>query len=130
LDHIQGRRLVKAVIYRCVICRRFEGRSFNPPPAPPLPSFPVSKAPPFAYIAEDFAGPLYVNQHGQGKSRKTWICLFSCCVTMARYLENVGDVSTARFIRALKRFSVGRGFAIHIFSDNAKTFKAASKFMK
>ena len=47
---IGGRSLVRSIIHKCVICRRFEGRPFTAPPAPPLPSFHVNEAPPFTYI--------------------------------------------------------------------------------
>ena len=124
---IQGRSLVRAVIHKCVICKRFEGRPFSPPPAPPLPSFRVTEAPPFTYTAIDFAGPVYV---GRKESNKAWICLFTCCVTGAIHLDLVSDMSTVTFIRALKRFSARRGLPRRILSDNAKTFKAAAKHLK
>lgn len=67
---IQGRSFVKAVIHGCVICRRFEGKLFSPPPAPPLPTFRVTEAPPFAYTAVDFAGPMYVGKDKGEESNK------------------------------------------------------------
>ena len=77
---VQGRSLVRAVIHKCVTCKCFEGKPFSFPPAPPLPSFWVIEAPPFTYMAVDFAGPMYV---GRKKGNKLWICLFTCCVTRA-----------------------------------------------
>ena len=85
---IGGRSFIKAVIHKCVVCRRFEGRPFSPPPAPPLPSFRVTEAPPFTYTAIDFAGPMYVGRE-KGEGNKVWICLFTCCVTRATHLELV-----------------------------------------
>ena len=90
---IEGRSLVKSLIQKCVTCRRFEGRPLNPPPAPPLSSFRVNEAPPFAYTAVDFAGPVYFRTKETG-GNKAWICLFSCCVTRAIHLELVLDLST------------------------------------
>ncbi len=124
---IKGRSLVKA---RCVVCRRYEGRSIKPPPAPPLPFFRVNEAPPFSYTAVDYAGPMYVGKQKGDKGKKVWICLFTCCVTRAIHLEIVCDMSTPTFIRALRRFSARRGFPKRILSDNAKTFKAASRFLQ
>lgn len=123
---IGGKSLVRMLIHRCVVCRRFEGRPFNPPPAPPLPSFRVNEAPPFAFTAVDFVGPVYLRSKEAG-SNKAWICLFTCCVTRAIHLELVLDMSAPTFIRALKRFSARRGLPKKILSDNAKTFKAAAK---
>ena len=73
---VQGRSLAKALIHKCVTCKRFEGKPFSPPPAPPLPSFRVTEAPPFTYTAIDFAGPMYVGQERGAESNKVWICLF------------------------------------------------------
>ena len=127
---IQGRSLVRAVIHKCVMCRRFEGRPFNSPPAPPLPSFRVTEAPPFTYTAVDFAGPIYIGREKGDEGSKVWICLFTCCVTRAIHLDLVRDMSTLTFIRTLKRFSARRGLPRKILSDNAKTFKAANKHLQ
>ena len=63
---VGGRSLVRSIIHKCVVCRRFEGKPFT---APPLPSFCVNEAPPFAYTAVDFAGPMYIKLKGES-SRK------------------------------------------------------------
>ena len=126
---IGGKNLVRMLIHQCVVCKRFEGRPFNPPPAPPLPSFRVNEAPPFTFTAVDFAGPVYLRTKEAG-SNKAWICLFTCCVTRAIHLELVLNMSTSTFIRALKRFSARRGLPRRILSDNAKTFKAAAKTLR
>ena len=38
---IRGMSLVKAIIHKCVICRRFDGKLLKGPPALPLPAFRV-----------------------------------------------------------------------------------------
>ena len=81
-------------------------------------------------MAIDFAGPLYVGREKGAEGNKVWICLFTCCVTRAIHLDLVSDMSTATFIRALKRFCARRGLPRRILSDNAKTFKSAAKFLK
>ena len=125
-----GRSLVRSLIHRCMVCRRFEGSPFAAPPPPPLPSFRVNESPPFVYTAVDFAGPLYLKVQGGSSSCKVWICLFTCCVTRAIHLELVVDLTTTTFIRCLKRFSARRGLPRMILSDNAKTFKAAGRLMQ
>ena len=127
---IRGRSLVRTIIHKCVICRRFEGNPLTAPPAPPLPSFRVNEAPPFAYTAVDFAGPMYLKCEGGLGRTKVWICLFTCCVIRAIHLELVPDMMTTTFIRCLKRFSARRGLPRRIVSDNVKTFKAASRLIK
>ena len=102
---VAGRSLAKTAIHKCVVCRRFEGRPFKAPPAPPLPSFRVNEAPPFVYTAVDFAGPMYLKDKGEVSGGKVWIALFTCCVVRAVHLELVTDMTAATFVRCLKRFS-------------------------
>ena len=117
---IKGRNFVRKVLHQCVICRRFNGTPFALPLPPPLPSFRVSEALPFAYIGVDFAGPLYVR--GSERS-KVWICLFNSCVVRAIHLEIVSELTAQAFIRCFKRFTARRGLPHKVISDNAKTFK-------
>ena len=121
---IRGRSLVKSFIHKCIICRRIDGTPLHAPPALPLPTFRVNKAPPFSNSAVNFAGPFYVRNWGVSKGNKVWICLFTCCVTRAVHLELVLDLSAVTFIRCLKRFTARSGLPRKIVSDNAKTFKA------
>ena len=48
---------MRRIIHRCIICRRFQGLAYNPPP---LPMFWVKESPPFTYVGVDFAGPVIV----------------------------------------------------------------------
>ena len=113
------------------MCRRYEGKPLQGPPQPPLPEFRVRESPSFSYTAVDFAGPLYVRgQTVANDSAKVWICLFTCCVSRAIHLELVLDMTTATFIRCVKRFAARRGLPRSFLSDNAKTFKGAAKSLK
>ena len=62
--------------------------------------------------------------------KKTYICLYTCATTRALHLELTSDLSTAAFIRCLRRYIARRGTPASITSDNAKTFKAADKDLK
>ena len=124
---VSGRQIVKKILYKCVTCRRFQGKPYCPPPPPPLPSFRVKEAQPFSFTGVDFAGPLYVRDTVASTSRKVWMCLYTCCVTRAVHLDIVPDMTAQAFIRSFKRFTSRRGFPVRIVSDNAKTFKAAAK---
>jgi hypothetical protein len=53
--------------------------------------------------------------------------LFTCATTRALHLELASDMSTHKFLMAFKRFSGKRGIPHTIYSDNARTFHAASK---
>ena len=127
---VQGRSLVKSIVQRCAVCRRFEGRPYCSPAPPPLPEFRVGEAPPFSTTGVDFAGPLYIRTQGLTKSSKVWICLYTCCVTRAVSIDIVPDMSTETFICSLKRFCARRGLPHRFVSDNGKTFKAAAKVME
>ena len=94
-----------------------------------LPDFRVREVPPFSKVGVDFAGPLFV-KGVSGEMEKVYIALFSCCVTRAIHLDLATDLSATAFIRCLRKFAARRGTPSLIVSDNAKTFKAASKVLK
>lgn len=56
--------------------------------------------------------------------------LFTCSLARAVHLEPLPDKTTKEFIKALKRVKVQRGTPTTIFSDKAKPFIAASKWIK
>ena len=119
---------VKKLVNKCVTCKKLQGKHFDAPTTAPLPEFRVSEAAPFSRIGIDFAGPLYVKDKSN-VMQKHYIALFTCCVTRAIHLELVEDLSTSTFIRSFRRFTARRGTPSLINSDNAKTFKAAKKFL-
>ena len=76
--------------------------------------------------------PLFVktsNGTSTGTS-KVWLCLYTCSSTRAVHLDLVIDMTTTTFIRSFRRFSARRGVPSMMISDNAKTFKAASKILR
>ena len=125
----RGRRVTRAIIHQCVVCRRFEGGPYKTPQPPPLPPCRVKEAPAFSYTGVDFAGPLMVRGTSRNDFLKVWIALFTCYVTRAVHLDTVQDQSTMSFIRCLKRFVARRGLPRRFISDNGKTFKAASSYL-
>ena len=126
---VQGRQLTKQVIYHCILCRRFQGKSYKAPPPPPLPLMRVDEKPPFTYTGVDFAGPLYTRETLAATSRKVWLCLYTCCVTWAVHIELVTEMKATAFLRSFKRFTARRGVPVKMLSDNGKTFKAADKWI-
>ena len=127
---VKGQSLVRAIIHRCVICCRHEGAPFPLPPPPPLPAIRVKEQPAFNSTGVDYAGPLIIRSQDPSKTSKAWVCLFTCLVTRAVHLDVVLDMSTETFIRCLKRFAARMGLPQRFLSDNAKTFKAASKYLQ
>jgi hypothetical protein len=127
---VKGRSIVRQILRRCTLCKRFEGQPYSAPPPPPLPSFRVEEAPPFTHTGVDFAGPLYVKKPDNSSTSKAWICIYTCCVTRAVHLDLVPDLSMEAFIRSFKRFAARRGVPSKLVSDNGKTFKAAAKLIQ
>ena len=122
------RQRVKTVTRACVKCKRFQGKSYEGQPSPPLPEFRVQQAEPFHVTGVDFTGPLSVKtENGMGK---VYIVLFTCAVTRAIHLEVVPNLTCESFIHAFRRFSSRRGFPRIMLSDNATTFINAAKVMK
>ena len=124
---LRGRESVKQVIRKCVVCRRFDGTSFNSLPSTDLPSERVSNDPPFSHVGLDFAGPLFINdRHSTEKINewnKVYVCLFTCASTRAIHLELTRGLGVQAFLLAFRRFAIRRGLPATLNSDNAKTFK-------
>ena len=125
----KGRQYVKRVINSCLVCRRFKGKCYNAPPAPPLPRYRVTEAPPFSRIGVDFAGPLFCKE-SKGKTAKVYVVLYTCCVTRAVHLDLVNSLDAARFLNSFRRFASQRGTPDLVVSDNAKTFKSTAKLLR
>lgn len=77
----------------------------------------------------DFVGPLLVKCRGN-QMRKVYIALFSCCLTRALHLDPVDDLSRAKFLRCLRKFTARRGTPTLIVSDNAKMFNGTEKALR
>ena len=120
------RQLTRALLHKCVICRWIEGKSYSPPPFPPLPKSRVVFEEPFSTTGVDYAGPLFVKTiEMQSAKSKAYILLFTCTTSRAVHLELTPDLRSSACVRGLKRFIARRGTPQRIISDNAKTFKAA-----
>ncbi|XP_028042548.1 uncharacterized protein LOC114252241 [Bombyx mandarina] len=125
---LNGRRLARRTVYRCVRCRRIQGKTLIPKmgdlPAPRInPDFP------FLSVGLDFAGPfLILNRKGRGaKLIKCYLCVFVCLRYKCLHLEAVSDLSKDAFIMTLRRFISRRGKPIEIYCDNGRNFVAAAR---
>ncbi|XP_023214406.1 uncharacterized protein LOC111617336, partial [Centruroides sculpturatus] len=94
-----------------------------------LPAPRVQPSRPFTVTRLDYAGPyLFKLQGGRGvRSSKCYVAIFVCFSTKAVHFELVSDLSTPRFIAALKRFIAHHGKPVKIMSDCASNFKKANK---
>ena len=56
--------------------------------------------------------------------------MFTCASTRAVHLEMVDSLTAPSFLQAFRRFASRRGLPARLLTDNAKTFKYASKDVK
>ena len=120
-----ARQLVKGFIRRCYICRKHQGKTYEAPPIPSLPDFRVSETPPFYNTGLDFIGPLFTTKGS--KVSKNYILPLTCCSTRAVHLEVCDNLTLQSFYMSFRRFAATRGLPRLLVSDNALTFKTASK---
>ena len=123
----QGRRDVKRVIIRCVPSQRQRVGPCTQKMGS-LPEEIVSTSLPFVHIGTDFAGPLYVKEGSSVK--KAYVCVFTCASSRMAHLELTNGLTTDEFLQAFSRMTNRRGLCHTVWSDNAKTFKAASREIK
>ena len=64
------------------------------------------------------------------KEIKVYIPLFTCGISRAVHLEVLPNQTTGEFIKALKQLIARRGRPQVIYSDNARTFVLASKWVQ
>ena len=120
---VRLRCLVKRVKRGCFQCRRYDERLCSEPTAP-LPAARVRPAAPFSVTGVDFAGPLFCSDH---PGVKFYILLFTCGVVRAVHIELTASLSLEDFLLAFRRFCARRGVPSIVYSDNARTFKAAAR---
>lgn len=92
------RTTVRSVTNHCIVCKRHKSKKLEAITGN-LPNERVKDARVFEVIGIDYVGPLFLK-----KSRKTWICLFTCAVYRAIHLELTTSLSTKAFLQALRRF--------------------------
>ena len=82
---------MKKELFRCNICRRFQGRSYPVLESPDLPEFRVRNVRAFSCVGVDFAGPLFVKSKikDDPEIAKVCIALFTCATSRAVHLEMV-----------------------------------------
>ena len=62
--------------------------------------------------------------------KQAYILLITCSLSRAVHLQLVDNQKIDEFITTFKRFVARRGRPERIYSDNAKTFKAAATWIK
>ncbi|XP_003738401.1 uncharacterized protein LOC100904162 [Galendromus occidentalis] len=122
---LKARRLTKDVIAKCTTCRRFKAVP-GQMESPCLPAFRVDHDIPWSTTAVDFAGPLAYKDEN-GKTRKGYLLLYTCCLIRAVHLELCLDMTTFEFLLAFRRFVNRFPTVVRMLSDNGLTFKRAAR---
>ena len=124
------RQLVRSIIRKRILCRRFESKPYpNPPPPAQLPEFLCQRSLPFRTTGVDYLGPLLVKPtYNSAESdneflAKVHVALYTCVTTRAVHLDLVPDTSASSFIKSLKRFISRGGIPYLMISDNV-SFKS------
>ena len=125
----QLRSLVKKLIWKCGICKRYRVRPLPTLTPAMLPLHPTEFIEPFLGLGADFAGPILYKRTAT-ETGKAHIVLLTCPSTRAVHLKLIPDLSAPEFIKTLKEFIVRRGTLKLIVSDNARTFTATKKWLK
>ncbi|XP_055543002.1 uncharacterized protein LOC129728580 [Wyeomyia smithii] len=119
-----GRNLARKIIHRCQRCFRAKPKLFRQQMGE-LPAARVTISRPFAKCGVDYFGPVYVRAGRRQTAIKTYVSIFVCMSTKAVHMEHVTDLSTERFLQALRRFFARRGRSSDIYSDNGTNFVGA-----
>ena len=123
------RQVVKSILSKCIICRKFNSLSFRYPRMTNLPKHRVKLVKPFQHTGVDFTGHLWVKNE-EGEVVKMYILLFKCLNVRAVHIELVPDMSTHQFVLAFSRFTNVYGIPSHLYSDNAKSFIAGAEILQ
>ena len=123
---VKGRRTLKSIINKCVLCKKLECRPYGTSSASQLPVFRLSDEFAFTSIGVAFAGPVYVKDiyHKSADMNKPYIMLYTCASSRAVHLDLVPRLTTEAFVRSFKRFIVRRCVPNLVVSDNESTFKS------
>jgi len=126
---INGRNIARKVSSKCVRFLRLKPTIFQPIMGN-LPKQRIEPSRPFSVCGVDFAGPLMIitSLRRNAALSTGYICVFICFVTNGVHIELVGDLTSASFISALKRFCDRRRKCTDIYSDNTlKNFVGANR---
>ena len=124
---IGAKRLVSALIHKCVVCRKLRGK-FQLQRMADLPTDRVTPTAPFTSVGVDIFGPWQVvvrKTRGGSAENKRWAVLFTCLATRAIHVEVIESMSSSSFVNSLRRFEALRGPVKLYRSDRGTNFVGA-----
>ena len=122
------RSAIKNIIYNCNLCKRYYKRPLKPSATGRLPRFCRELGEPFQTTRINFSGPLLYKDRDQ--KMKGYVVTFTSAATRAMHLKLSKSMLTEKLKCTLEEFIARRRTPRTIISDNTKTFKAASNWLK
>ena len=121
---VRGRNFVRGVLRKCLVCRRFEAKTYCYPITPPLTPLRLNDSRPFVTTGIDNFGPVYVkNVFGQSdKTYKAYVTLYTYAASRAIILDLTPGMEPSVLKRSIKRFISRRACPSNNISDNGKNF--------
>ncbi|XP_057296224.1 uncharacterized protein LOC130625174 [Hydractinia symbiolongicarpus] len=98
---LQCRKYVRAIVNKCVYCKRLFGKVYKSTESANLPPFRVSASYPFQSTGVDYLAPLMVKpifNEDRSAMFPVHVALFTCAVTRAVHLDIVPHQSASSFI--------------------------------
>ncbi|XP_065094221.1 uncharacterized protein LOC135714779 [Ochlerotatus camptorhynchus] len=124
------RNLAKTIVHNCVTCVRARPKLLQQFMSE-LPASRVTASRPFSITGIDYWGPISLQPpHRRAAPRKAYVAVFVCFSTRVVHLELVADLTTAKFLQALRRFVARRGLCNEIYSDNGRNFIGAANELR
>ena len=115
---------MKRILFRCILCRYLNSRSFSYPRAPDLPKTRLKDDKAFPATGVDHMGPLYTKSIFDNDSfeeddmYKCYVTLYTFASTRGIILDLVQNTSSNQFISSFRRFIARRGCPYEMLSDN------------
>ena len=121
----RSRQFARNIIRKCVICKKYEGPSYQYRVSPPLSQLRMNND--FAFFATgvDNFGPLFVKSIFAKDSStlfKVWVTLYTCAGTRGVILHVVPHIDSSSFIKNFRVFASRRGCPSVMISDNGRNF--------
>ena len=121
---MQGRKLVRNLLRKCIICIKIEGKSYAYPPSPPLTALRLRDTHPFDTTGVENFRPLFMKkvfcEKNDDKMYKAWVTIYTCASTRAILLDLVSRPNSTSFINSFRRMIARRGCPNNIIGDNEK----------
>ena len=119
------RQFVRNITPSCVICKKYEGPSYQYPVSPPSSELRMNNDFDFYATGINNFSPLFVRSIFAKDSStlfKVWVTLYTCAGTRGVILDVVPHIDSTSSIKGFRRFVSKRGCPSVMISDNGRKF--------